>query len=85
MKTAGGSMDAGLLWGRAAEQEGRGPGSRFCFPQPRLGTPGGSAGKESACSGEDPVSIPGLGRSPGEENSNPLQYSCWENPMDGGA
>ena len=32
----------------------------------------------------DPVSIPGLGRSPGEGNGNPLQYSCLENPMDGG-
>ena len=29
--------------------------------------------------------IPGLGRSPGEGNDNPLQYSCWENPMDRGA
>ena len=34
---------------------------------------------------EDPGSIPGLGRSPGEGNSNPLQYSCLEHPMDGGA
>ena len=33
----------------------------------------------------DPGSIPGLGRSPGEGNGNPLQYSCLENPMDGGA
>ena len=33
----------------------------------------------------DPGSIPRLGRSPGEGNSNPLQYSCLENPMDGGA
>ena len=33
----------------------------------------------------DTASIPGLGRSPGEGNSNPLQYSCLENPMDGGA
>jgi len=32
----------------------------------------------------DPGSIPGLGRSPGEGNGNPLQYSCLENPMDGG-
>ena len=42
---------------------------------------GGSNGKESACSEGDPRSIPGLGRSPGEENGNSLQYSCLENPM----
>ena len=47
--------------------------------------PGGSEDKDSACSVGDPGSIPGLGRSPGEGNSNPLQYSCLENPMDGGA
>ena len=47
--------------------------------------PGGSEGKESACSAGDPGSIPGLGRSPGEGNDNPLQYSCLENPMDRGA
>ena len=41
--------------------------------------------KASACNAGDPGSIPGLGRSPGEENGNPLQYSCLENPMDGGA
>ena len=49
------------------------------------GFPGGSDGKESACSAGDPGSIPGLGRSPGEGNGNPLQYPCLENPMDGGA
>ena len=48
------------------------------------GFPGGSDGKESACSAGDPGSIPGLGRSPGEGNGNPMQYSCLENPMDGG-
>ena len=47
--------------------------------------PGGSDGKESACSAGDPSSIPGLGRSPGEGNGNPLQFSCLENSMDGGA
>ena len=46
---------------------------------------GGSDGKASACSVGDPGSIPGSGRSPGEGNVNPLQYSCLENPMDGGA
>ena len=46
---------------------------------------GGSDGKASAYNAGDPGSIPGSGRSPGEGNSNPLQYSCLENPMDGGA
>ena len=41
--------------------------------------------KASAYNTGDLGSIPGLGRSPGEGNSNPLQYSCLENPMDGGA
>ena len=49
------------------------------------GFPGGSDGKASACSVGDLGSIPGLGRSPGEGNGNPLQYSCLENSMDGGA
>ena len=38
--------------------------------------------KESACNARDLDLIPGLGRSPGEGNGNPLQYSCLENPMD---
>ena len=50
-----------------------------------LGFPGGSDGKASAYDAGDPGSIPGWGRSPGEGNGNPLQYSCLENPMDGGA
>ena len=50
-----------------------------------LGFPCSSVGKESACNAGDPGSIPGLGRSPGEGNGNPLQYSCLENPMDRGA
>ena len=41
--------------------------------------------KESACSTGGPGLIPGLGRSPGEGNGNPLQYSCLENSMDRGA
>ena len=41
--------------------------------------------KASAYNAGDPGSIPGSGRSPGEGNGNPLQYSCLENPMDGGA
>ena len=47
--------------------------------------PGGSDSKESCCNAGDPGSIPGLERSPGEGNGTPLQYSCLENPMDGGA
>ena len=47
--------------------------------------PGGSDGKASACNVGDPGSISGSGRSPGEGNGNPLQHSCLENPMDGGA
>ena len=49
------------------------------------GFPGGSEVKASASNTGDLGSIPGSGRSPGEGNGNPLQYSCLENPMDGGA
>ena len=42
------------------------------------------SGKEPACNAADPSSIPGLGRSPGEGNGNPLQCSCLGNPMDRG-
>ena len=48
------------------------------------GFPAGSDGKESACNSGDLDLIPGSGRSPGEGNGNPLQYSCPENSMDGG-
>ena len=44
-----------------------------------------SDGKESACNAGDLGLIPGSGRSPGEGNGNPLQCSCLENPLDGGA
>ena len=47
--------------------------------------PGGSDSKASVYNMRDLGSIPGLGRFPGEGNGNPLQYSCLENPMDGGA
>ena len=47
--------------------------------------PGGSDGKASAYNAGDPGSIPGSGRTPGEGKGTPLQYSCLENPMDGGA
>ena len=49
------------------------------------GFPGGLDDKESACDAGDLGLIPGLGRSPGEENDNPLQESCQENSMDQGA
>ena len=53
-------------------------GPMRCFP-------GGSEVKASACNVGDLGSIPGLGRSPGEGNGNPLQYSYLENPIDRGA
>ena len=45
-------------------------------------TPGSSTGKEPSCNAGELGSIPGLGRSPGEGNGNPLQYFCLENPID---
>ena len=50
-----------------------------------LGFPCGSAGQEFTCNAGDLGSTPGLGRSPGEGKGYLLQYSCLENPMDGGA
>jgi len=50
-----------------------------------MGFLGGSDGKASACNTGDLNLIPGSGRSPGEGNGNPLQYSCLENSMDEGA
>ena len=50
-----------------------------------LKLPFGSDGKESVCNAGDLGLIPGSGRSLGEGNGHPLQYSCLENPMDGGA
>ena len=49
------------------------------------GFPGGSDSKELACNAGDPGLIPGSGRSPGEGNGNPPQYSCLGNPRDRGA
>ena len=54
-------------------------GQYLSLPKPNVGVPGGSDGKESACNAGDTGSIPGLGRSPGEGNSNTLQYFCLEN------
>ena len=50
-----------------------------------VGLPRWLSGKESACNAGDPGLIPGWGRSPGEENGYPFQYSCLENAMDRGA
>ena len=70
-----------------------GQGIATLFGKPRLriwwtsvsqGFPGGSEGKESACSVGDPGSIPGMGSSPGEGNGNPPQYSYLGNPVDTG-
>ena len=47
-----------------------------------MGFPSSTEGKASACNAGDLGSIPGLGRSPGEGNGYPLQYSCLRNPMD---
>ena len=56
-----------------------------CCPTSLLGFHSRSDGNESACDAGALGSIPGSGRSPGEGNGNPLQYSCLENPMDRGA
>ena len=53
--------------------------------RPIQGFPGGSEVKASAWNAGDPGLIPESGRSPGEGNGNPLQYSCLENSMEGGA
>ena len=61
--------------------------SNYSFDKLHLnscGFPGGSVSKQSACNAGDLGLIPGLGRSPGEGNGNPLQYSCMENSMDRG-
>ena len=73
------AMQETLVWFLGQEDllgKGRLPTTVF------LGFPCGSAGKESACNAGGQGSIPGLGRSPGEGNSYPLQYSGLENSMD---
>ena len=55
------------------------------FSNLNCGFPGASEVKASACNAGDLGLITGSGRSPGEVNGNPLQYSCLENPMDEGA
>ena len=60
--------------------------SRFeCWLLVFMDFPGGLDSKASVYNEGDLGSIPGLGRSPGEGNGNPLRYSCLENPMDGGS
>jgi len=59
--------------------------SELALPCNTWGFPGGSNGKESTCNAGDPGLISGLGRSTGDGNGNPLQYSCLENPMIRGA
>ena len=54
-------------------------------PTDSMGFPHSSVSKASVCNAGYLGSIPGLGRSPGEGNGNPLQYPCLENPMDRGA
>ena len=54
------------------------------MPSSSWGFPGGSDSKGSACNAGDLSSVPGLGRSPGDGNGYPLQYSCLENPTDRG-
>ena len=79
-------MDGGAWWAtvhRVAKSQTR--LSDFTSLETHLGFPGGSEVKASACNAGDLGSIPGSGRSPGEGNGNPLQYSCLENPMDRGA
>ena len=58
------------------------PNSHYSVSSLDQGFPGGSDGKESACNVGDLGLIPGLGRSLGEGNGNPLQYSCLENPYE---
>ena len=66
------------VWGPATKQKRETPSFLVIDP----GFPCSSVGKESACNAGDLGLIPGLGRSPGEGNGNPLQYSCLENPKD---
>ena len=57
----------------------------ICIFLKTTGFPDGSDSKKSACNAGDVGSVPGLGRSPGEGNGSPLQYSCLKSPMDRGA
>ena len=79
VNTGDGQKPCAARWWRTKPQKVPGAGS--VAP----GFPDGSVGKESPGSAGDPALTPGSGRSPGEGNGNPLQYSCLENPMDRGA
>ena len=79
-----------LYLNKAAENKTSQHSSRIQWPQHSLpcpygrsGFPGGSEGKEPACSAGDLSSIPRSGKSPGEGKGNPFQYPCLESPMDG--
>ena len=76
------SMDGGAWW---ATVHGVTKSQTRLSNFSSLHFPGGSAGKESACTAGDPGLIPGWGRSLGEGNGYPLQYSCLKNSMDRGA
>ena len=72
--------EVGHTWGKTGDLWG----SSYQWLQ-RDDFPSSSEGKASTCNAEDLGSIPGSGRSSGDGNGNPLQYSCLENPMDRGA
>ena len=77
------SNEGGGCW--KGQSEGANTGQKWKKSEKWMGLPGGSDGKASACNVGDPGSIPGSGRSPGGGNGNPLQHSCLQNSMDGGA
>ena len=99
MGTGAGLQDAPwtflvVWWLRICLFRGFHAGNMGSIPVPRtkiphalgkLGFPGGSEVKASAWNSGDLGLIPGSGRSPGKGNGNPLQYSCLENPIEGGA
>ena len=82
----GASVYPSANWGSFTDLDSEG-GWKVWFKHLTLnmGFPDGSVVKNLPANEEDMGSIPGSGRSPGEENGNSLQYSCLENPMDGGA
>ena len=86
-----GDPDSIAALGRSPGEGNGNPLQYSCPPQKKgsqrniLGFPGGSEVKASTCNVGDLGLIPGSGRSPGKGSGNPLQYSCLENPMDGGA
>ena len=81
-------VSTSMLFPHVMEEEGylsEAPFIRAVIPLNKLGFPGGSDGKESACSAGDPGLVPGSGGSPGEGSGHPLRYSCREDSMDRGA